>query len=242
MELLMKYLKSKGSEFKITTSTGVVCSSENYDELERAKSVATAMFNCGEKYYHKETEMFESNGIMYTVDEYKNVTRYANEIIKAKTDNLTKLPNREQIQEYLSKIKKECVVVMCDIDDFKKVNDMYGHQIGDNAIKLLGELIKKNIGENDFAGRYGGEEFLIVFNTSDVEYVKERMDIFNLVLNQYTSFLQLSLSIGIYKYEPGVEQIDEAIKKADEALYFVKRNGKNASMIYKNMQISKTHH
>jgi len=236
MEVLIEHFKNLDCEYQIATSNGVVCSSANFEEIKKSKLVAINMYSYNDNYYDKTNQIFEVNGIVYAVSAYINVTKYAKEIMKSKLDCLTRLPNRQQLQEYLNQIDKECIVVMCDIDDFKKVNDTYGHQVGDDAIKLLGDLIRKYIGENDFAGRYGGEEFLIIFDSSNVSEIKEKMDNFNSVLTHCTRLIKLSASIGIHKYDPSCENVNEAIKKADEALYYVKHNGKNNTMIYENMK------
>ena len=236
MDVLIEHFKNIDCEYQIATSNGVVCSSANFEEIKKSKLVAINMYSYNDKYYDKTNQIFEVDGIVYAVSVYINVTKYAKEIMKSKLDCLTKLPNRQQLQEYLNQINKECVVVMCDIDDFKKVNDIYGHQTGDDAIRLVGDLIRNIIGENDFAGRYGGEEFLIVFDTDDEIGVKQKMDSFNAFLNRYTSVLKLSSSIGIHKYVPGMEEVFDVVGKADKALYYVKQNGKNASMLYKDMK------
>ena len=236
MDVLLEHLKKLDCEYQIATSNGVVCSSANFEDIKKSKLVAINMYSYNDKYYDKINQIFEVGGIVYAVSMYINVTKYAKEIMKSKLDCLTKLPNRGQLQEYLNQINKECVIVMCDIDDFKKVNDTYGHQVGDDAIKLLGDLIRRFIGENDFAGRYGGEEFLIIFDSSNVSEVKEKMDEFNSILTRCTKLIKLSASIGIHKYDPLCENVEDAIKKADEALYYVKHNGKNNTMIYEVMK------
>lgn len=235
MKLLIEHFKKVGSEFEISTSTGVVCFSDNFSEIKSSKCVATDMYYYGDKYYHKIQEVLNVDEVIYTICEYKDVTRYAHEIMKSKIDCLTKLPNRAQIEKSLSKITDECVIVMSDIDDFKKINDAYGHQTGDEVIRLLGDLIRNSLSSDDFAGRYGGEEFLIIFDTTDVKEVKRKMDEFNEFLNKYTKGLSISVSTGIHKFDPKVENIKSAVKKADRALYQVKHTGKNASMIYEDM-------
>lgn len=235
MKLLMEYFKKNGSEYEISTSTGVVCFSDNFNEIKNSKCVSINMHYYGDKYYYKMLEKLNVDEVIYTICEYKDVTKYAKEIMTSKIDCLTKLPNRTQIEKSLSAINNECVIVMSDIDDFKNINDIYGHQTGDEVIRLLGNLIRNSLGDDDFAGRYGGEEFLIIFDTSDVNKVKNKMDEFNELLNKITKELKISVSIGIHKFDPKVESISSAIKKADKALYHVKHTGKNASMIYEDI-------
>ena len=236
MDILMCYLNSINSEYRISSQDGEVYESNNYKSFNCCEPVSNNVYNINGKYYEKNTKIFESNGTMYTVIVYNDVTKFAKEIMNSKIDCLTKLPNRAQIEKYLSKIDKECVVVMSDIDDFKKVNDIYGHQIGDSVISLTGDFIRNSIGKQNFAGRYGGEEFLFIFNTIDQNEVKDQMDAFNHLLSKYTKPINVSISTGIYKYDPKLEKIENAVRKADEALYYVKHNGKNNSMIYDNIK------
>ena len=96
---------------------------------------------------------------------------------------------------------------------------------------MLGTIIKENIRKNDFAGRYGGEEFLIIFDTNNVEIVKKRIDKINKIFNLKSKNLNLSFSSGISIYDKN-KTSSKTIKEIDIALYYVKRNGKNNSVIY----------
>ena len=148
-----------------------------------------------------------------------------------KKDKITGLATRDDLEDYVSKLRKSSIFVLCDIDDFKKVNDNYGHPVGDQVLNMLGNIIKENIREKDFAGRYGGEEFLIIFDTDNVEIVKKRIDKMNKEFNLRGKNLNLSFSAGISFYVEN-KTITETIKEADIALYYVKRNGKNGSIVY----------
>ena len=237
MDVLLEHLKKLDCEYQIATSNGVVCSSADFEKVKNSKLVGVNMYSYDDKYYDKKTQFFEIDGIGYAISFYYDITKFAKEIMKSKIDCLTRLPNRTQIQQYLNAIKNECIIVMCDIDDFKKVNDTYGHSVGDDALRIIGALLKNAISENDFAGRYGGEEFLIIFDTLDALEAKQKMDKFNEVFNKLTRPISLTTSIGIHKYDPNNENVHEAIKKADAALYHVKGNGKNNSIIYEDIKI-----
>ncbi|MBO5096204.1 MAG: GGDEF domain-containing protein [Bacilli bacterium] len=236
MEILIGYLNSINSEYQISTSDDEFYESSDYKKFNNLEPISNNIYCFNEKYYEKNTKIFELNGIMYTIDIFNDITKYAKEIMNSKIDCLTKLPNRAQIEKYLAKIDSECIVVMSDIDNFKKVNDIYGHQVGDSVISLTGDFIRNSIGKENFAGRYGGEEFLFVFNNTDQDYVKNKMNDFNKLLNKYTKPINVSVSTGIYKYDPKIEKIENAVRKADEALYYVKHNGKNNSMIYDDIK------
>lgn len=232
MDLLIEYFNKIGSEVEITEFGKIVYSSANYEKVNSSKLISNNIYSCESKFFQKKITSLGN----YMITSYDDVTRFANEIIISKTDCLTKLPNRTQIEKYVSKINEPCVVVMSDIDNFKRINDEYGHQVGDEVIKLIGDLIRSIIGKDVFVGRYGGEEFLFVFETIDINFVKKKMDEFNAFLNRYTGNMKVSVSTGIYSFDPNLERVDSAIRKADEALYFVKHNGKNASIVYDDIK------
>jgi len=231
MDILIEYLKNT-CEYKVMCNEEIIACSPNYVLLEESDLLCSNVYNFEDKFYEKSEITFKIDECCYNIFKYVDVTKYVKEVKKSKIDCLTKLPNRMQIEKYLKDYDKECIIVMSDIDDFKKVNDIYGHQQGDSAIKIIGDLIRNSISENDFAGRYGGEEFLIVFNTNDVDLVKSKMEKMKECLIKYTKPLNITISTGIYKFNPDNDRIKDAIRKADETLYYVKKNGKNAVKLY----------
>lgn len=158
----------------------------------------------------------------------------------ATTDTLTKLYVRRYIEKLLEEEIKRALryknplgIIMLDIDNFKLVNDNYGHQVGDKVIIDIAKRIKECIRETDFASRFGGEEFLIFMPQTDLEgaYVlserirhliqKMEIEVF------HRNPLKVTVSIGVSCLpEHGISS-EELILRADEALYFSKRNGKN---------------
>ena len=158
---------------------------------------------------------------------------------RASHDQLTDLYNRSAVYDWLDEHLKSSDDIFCilmDIDDFKKVNDTHGHQVGDQVIQSLSSIIKNTV-ENleGVAGRWGGEEFIIFLpNTSftKTEFIAEsiRSD-FNKVqyLPSTKKAFNASVSIGISSHNSYDEMIsiDELIKKADKYLYLAKAQGKN---------------
>ena len=123
-------------------------------------------------------------------------------------------------------------VIMADIDNFKQINDTFGHQAGDRVLKELGKIFKENLRRNDFVGRYGGEEFLIVLPDTDKErarFVAEKLR--RIIENSYFSFpgKRITVSFGVADCrEVNCSKCpEEVIKLADERLYRAKREGKN---------------
>jgi len=123
--------------------------------------------------------------------------------------------------------KRKLSILMIDIDYFKKINDTYGHDIGDKVLKTFVKMIKQNIRENDLFARIGGEEFVILTKIDN----KEQLFTFAQKISKLTKELkiftkgkniQFTISIGGYIFDPSKETLDYALKKADEALYKAK--------------------
>lgn len=159
-----------------------------------------------------------------------------------KTDPLTGLYNHMTFQEYLDKLIEHSRIspftihlALLDIDNFKKINDTYGHRAGDFVLKDVSLIIQKHTGPNDFAARYGGEEFAVIFpekNNHDVFEIVEqiRMDI-AAQIHAPLNHTNVSISSGIDHYEPGKGK-EDFFQGADRALYTAKRTGKNKTVVY----------
>lgn len=122
-------------------------------------------------------------------------------------------------------------VLMLDIDHFKRINDTYGHGIGDLAIKALADISAKTLRPTDILARYGGEEFVITLPETDSDHarvVAERLReaAADLSIPIDGGKLQFTVSIGVSTYARG-EPLDQAIERADQALYRAKHNGRN---------------
>ena len=152
-------------------------------------------------------------------------------------DALTGAYNRR----ILKNISDYSVVVLCDIDNFKEINDQYGHDIGDLVLKTLSRVLIDNCGVNDVVCRYGGDEFLIIYCDQGVELVKNRMNVINNIISNSINLpgLKISFSAGISKYKQS-NSLNETIKEADIALYEAKSNGIHGRSCYeKNKNVIK---
>ncbi len=163
------------------------------------------------------------------------------------TDSLTKLSNRRHFEERaenmydIAKRKQMPIsIIMSDIDYFKKINDSYGHIVGDEILKKIAEIMKKNLRRNsDLLARYGGEEFVIIlFDTKDNETVKLCKDIQISLkeLNNYKThgieIKSVTLSFGISSTIPQQQtNYKDLLNKADIALYKAKQNGRNCIVL-----------
>lgn len=161
---------------------------------------------------------------------------------KATHDALTKLYNRQKFNDELNKeIIREnrynhgLSLMMIDIDDFKEVNDTFGHDEGDVVLKDVAKLIKQSIRMTDEACRWGGEEFMVLLpetNLVDTEQIAQNLrtniqEYKNENINSTTT-----VSIGIAQFEIAKDDIDLFIKKADMAMYEAKKTGKNKVVKY----------
>jgi diguanylate cyclase (GGDEF)-like protein len=157
----------------------------------------------------------------------------------SKYDPLTKLSNRRDIREKIKneqerqkRLSKPFSVILCDIDDFKKMNDTHGHDCGDYVLMSVSDLIRSQLRDVDCPSRWGGEEFLILLVETDLEgckIVAERIrKRIESALLQYGGVrLSITMTFGISACGNSEEDIERCIKRADRALYKGKRQGKN---------------
>ena len=154
----------------------------------------------------------------------------------ANTDPLTGAYNRRYLNEfsyeYLKIVKREnkdLSLLLVDLDDFKKINDTFGHEIGDIVIKQLVEISKICIRESDLIVRFGGDEFVILLPNTNIQSARFVANKLINKINEYNKNKEFnfSISVGISHYQIGDNSIDNIILRADEALYEAKRVGKN---------------
>jgi two-component system cell cycle response regulator len=150
-------------------------------------------------------------------------------------DGLSNLYNRRYFDTHLPHLiekamdsEKSLHALMLDIDNFKTINDIHGHQIGDNVIKLISGVLLSHFRITDLVARYGGEEFIVILydvGDEDILRIAERTrdSISKCVI---TDGLQVTASIGITKYIPH-DNLSIFISRADQALYQAKNSGRN---------------
>lgn len=165
----------------------------------------------------------------------KQLSEMGEELILAvNTDPLTEIRNRRYLMQYLEKQtaqmgdEKHCAVLI-DLDLFKSVNDTYGHVFGDKVLKQFADTVKKNLGENDFIARFGGEEFMILFGTDNEEEIITTM---NTISKEYAIFSEkekgkeFTFSAGAAIYGKN-SSITDIFTTADKRLYKAKAAGRN---------------
>lgn len=141
----------------------------------------------------------------------------------------------ENISRIAKRSGRAFSIIIIDIDDFKQINDLYGHLAGDEYLKAIAALFTQSLREQDIAGRIGGEEFLIILPETTIDgafqlAVRIRMNVENFVLNYRSHKIKTTISAGVCQYENSITDINELLEIADQALYETKRSGKNRVM------------
>jgi diguanylate cyclase (GGDEF)-like protein/PAS domain S-box-containing protein len=165
-------------------------------------------------------------------------------------DPLTNLPNRLLLKARLNKsiekaneLQQRLAIFFIDIDNFKIINDTYGHSIGDNIINLVANRLSRNIRKNDTISRIGGDEFIIVIE--DILEIKDIESIAKKILNDFEEpikmeeyLFEVTISIGISVFPNNGLDVEDLIKHADTAMYSAKNGGKNQFQFYRNEMTS----
>ncbi|WAJ40094.1 GGDEF domain-containing protein [Pseudomonas sp. GOM7] len=166
-------------------------------------------------------------------------------------DELTGLPGRRALNERLQRLGRDYVIVMVDVDHFKKFNDTHGHDVGDQVLRLVASLLRK-VGGGGKAYRYGGEEFTLLFPGKSLEQCMPHMEAVRLAIEQYRMQLRdkqnrprddrqgkqhrtgksanevsVTVSMGAAERQAQQRRPQEVIKEADKALYSAKAAGRN---------------
>lgn len=162
--------------------------------------------------------------------EILNKTLYERSI----TDELTGLRNRRSINEYLNMEitmsrdnKKPLSITLFDLDDFSQVNNLKGHIVGDKVLEGVASILRKVVREMDIVGRYGGEEFIIIFpqtKLADARVISKRIRE-AIEGHCFEGNTYITISGGVYQYNG--ESLEEFINKADQNLYKAKSQYKN---------------
>ena len=165
-----------------------------------------------------------------------NQLKHQNAILDklASTDPLTGLYNRRSMDIFLSQAvetESNFALIMCDIDDFKKVNDTYGHDLGDVVLKGVASITAEQVKEKGYVCRWGGEEILILLNNASEENTFRiaeniRRNVSNRMFDLNEKWVHCSLTLGIAFHHTD-EAVEETITRADYKLYRGKRSGKN---------------
>lgn len=152
------------------------------------------------------------------------------------TDVLTQVPNRAGTQQKINLILQQQVdltgysLLVLDVDHFKRINDQRGHDAGDRVLRTLAKRLISNINNPDFLARWGGEEFIVIVESSEIKHVENLAEELRAMVHvnifEPERPLKMSVSIGCAIAQQG-EAFEELFRRADEALYKAKKMGRN---------------
>ncbi len=209
-------------------------------------------------YKNKKGNLFwtKLEGITFSIEEEKafvlwsfiNIdkeVKYREELkLLASIDPMSGLYNRrffsdmaENIVALAKRQKRNVCIILLDIDNFKSINDTYGHDVGDDVIKKLSRVLKDNTRKSDILCRYGGEEFILLLPETSLQWATKIADDLRLEFNSYKFTLhekQISFtaSFGVSTLDIRLESaLEDGIKRADKALYRAKNSGKNQVVV-----------
>jgi diguanylate cyclase (GGDEF)-like protein len=200
--------------------------------------IASFFLVIGGSLYHLQHKMA---ALLATVEQQKRIIEGENNCLEhlANYDALTGLSSLRLADKRLETVfeiakleKRQFALLFLDLDGFKAVNDQYGHMAGDEVLKVIANRISLVIRSNDTACRIGGDEFLIIVdqvdNKSDLESVCQRLiNTINTPVNYHQTDLTVGVSIGAISYSCCAKNAKDLRLKADELMYWVKKNGKN---------------
>lgn len=174
---------------------------------------------------------------------YLNIENYYLKI-SSSIDKLTGVYNRKYFDSLFDEIltfskinNYRFSLIMADIDKFKNINDIFGHQKGDEILSKVAQIIQNNIRNTDIVGRYGGEEFIIILHDTEgneglkvAEKIRKEVENANLISKDYP----VTISLGVSNYPQHGQFKDELIENADKALYHAKNTGRNKSVLWES--------
>jgi len=217
---------------------------------ERWKDICSSLRKQGkieDVRYKKDGAVFEFSGFYLPMDRINEIGRIqlimrdiTEEVMLATTDPLTSIYNRRFMNEFLTReiqrcrrVGKEFAVILVDLDDFKNVNDTYGHYSGDMVLKAIVGMIMCRIREYDVVGRYGGEEFLLILPEVDrlsakvvAERIRQEIESSKIEIVDDQK-VRMTASFGGACYKKDGESADALLAKADARMYKAKKAGKN---------------
>ncbi|SFV49880.1 hypothetical protein MNB_SM-7-1471 [hydrothermal vent metagenome] len=199
--------------------------------ISQSELIALTYSNWVSFMHQHQEELYEINTLLHhKTKEYEKL---------AKTDALTGLYNRYKfselfLHEYNLMLQKESKIslLMLDIDHFKKINDTYGHEIGDRVLVEISNTILQTLRNSDTVARWGGEEFVILLPNADIEVAKKVANNIRTAIEKREISIakRVTVSIGVTEVKKG-DTLEKALNRADSALYDAKKSGRNCVKI-----------
>ncbi len=236
---IVQGVRSATEEYNTTLQDVQTALSEDVS-VDDIKNVITKISSKTQKMIEQNTTLEEK--LSKSTEAIEDLRRDLESVRKeALTDGLTGLANRKAFDTELKRLSSEArqngtvfTLLMVDIDHFKSFNDNFGHQVGDQVLRLVARTLKDGVKGRDFAARYGGEEFAIILPETEIAAAMAvgnslRKTIATKdVINRSTGDIlgRITMSVGVAECIPG-EALEDLIERADAALYTAKHNGRN---------------
>ena len=235
----VKNVKSATSKYNLSLSTATGKLNQNMDKDQLETVLKGVMTNTQEMIRQNQSLEQELSRSAVAMEELQRDLEMVRK--EALTDGLTNLANRKAFDAEIERIMREAretsqtfSLVMLDIDHFKSFNDNFGHQVGDQILRLVAKTLIDGVKGRDVAARYGGEEFAIILPATNLQAamkvgdsLRKAVDSKDVVnRNSGEKLGRITLSGGVAEYLPG-EKIEDLIGRADAALYTAKHNGRN---------------
>lgn len=210
---------------------------DRYQGAERSRRLDSAA--------HFQRQLRQIEKVMRISDRYQHMLRDVNERLQwiSNRDELTNMPNRRHMQaqlrrelQQLAERGGEFCVALADLDHFKNINDTYGHDVGDKVLAAIAQCLAQHIREYDLCGRWGGEEFLLIFPRSEAVAAEAILDRLHVAVATLSSPLlpeqsKLSVSFGLTACRDAHEPLDSILRRVDGALYQAKREGRQRTVV-----------
>ncbi|MGB7402918.1 MAG: diguanylate cyclase [Arcobacter sp.] len=235
--LFFIYLYKKANDFVLLVNSPIL-KIINMTKFLGSKKTEVSLENCGIVEIDKLSENFNNLAKELDIRTKELINAEASRAFHEKlsnTDALTKVYNRRFLEDFSKKyfeiIKREKTtlsILIVDIDNFKIINDNYGHEAGDEVLLKLVEIMQNKIRENDFVVRLGGDEFLVLLPNSNIigaKIVAEKL--IKSICESKNDYKRFTVSIGSAEYNFEDKDINCLIRRADEELYKAKKSGKN---------------
>jgi diguanylate cyclase (GGDEF)-like protein len=173
-------------------------------------------------------------------DIHKLITERDLAVERAATDMSTGIYNKVTLAQKIQERLKadggvKCAMLMIDLDDFKYVNDNYGHAVGDEVIRNVASLLQRIFDADDLIGRFGGDEFVVFMQNVSAETVRRKVEQFRRILsNEQDDAFMLTCSIGVLILGEAEISLDTLFNRVDAAMYKIKHNGKNGYHVWQS--------
>ncbi|AZQ85270.1 GGDEF domain-containing protein [Colwellia sp. Arc7-635] len=238
--------KNLNTEVMYTTESGLLISQMPIQELDWRMFIVSPPASEQSEYWKifiSRFLLFFFIAIIFYLILLNTINYLKSRLIRhSETDYLTQLPNRSHIHsrfDDLAKSNKNLCVVLADIDNFKDVNDTYGHLVGDDVLRIISEQLSLTLRKIDVVGRWGGEEFVMLLPETTaqqahiiVERIRNNIAAISFPISSTSGTFFTTISFGICEQSLANKTIESYIDCADKALYEAKSNGRNQSVIF----------